>query len=316
MNKILSLGNTCLDIVMRYVDDFPNWGSEVLFDQSEHRLGGQGANFAIAMARLGQFTLIASNVANDWLGKSLESELESVPLLYSNFLQKTDSESGFTVCVVRRDGERSFLTFLGHQLGYSLRKDAKNILRTLKAGDMIHVSGYFMLPQLSEELPEFLKEVKSKGIRVSLDPGWDPAGFSEESRRSIYSLLPFVDYFEPNESELLALTGSPTIDLAIKTVTKHYGSVLVLKLGKRGHRIFQNGRVVGQGIGLKLRVLDTTGAGDAFDAGFIWGVIKNRPLELCGRLGRAVASVTASRIGKTINRFPTLAEVSALINNL
>lgn len=175
--------------------------------------------------------------------------------------------TGFTVSVIRTDGERSFLTFLGHQAGYSLEHDQDRILETVRKGDFVHVSGYFMLPNLQEELPAFLKVVKSNGAMVSFDPGWDPTHFGQSVRKRTFACLAEVDLFLPNLPELMALTGTQSPNSAIQRLAKTYGGVTVVKTGERGCQIAKKDEALATVVSYPVKVVDTTGAGDVFDTG-------------------------------------------------
>jgi sugar/nucleoside kinase (ribokinase family) len=87
MVKVISVGNTCLDIILRYVNQIPNWGTEKFCEESETRFAGQATNFAIASARLANRTYLVSSVGNDLAGKNFKSELSQVPLLDCSFLE-------------------------------------------------------------------------------------------------------------------------------------------------------------------------------------------------------------------------------------
>jgi sugar/nucleoside kinase (ribokinase family) len=86
MVKIISIGNSCQDIILRYVDRLPEWGTEEFFEESESRIAGQGVNFAIAAAKLSHKTFLVSNVGNDSVGRNFSSELDKVVSLDTRFL--------------------------------------------------------------------------------------------------------------------------------------------------------------------------------------------------------------------------------------
>ena len=85
MVKVMSVGNTCLDIILRYVNQIPNWGTEKFCEETETRFAGQATNFAIASARLAHSTYLVSSLGNDLAGKSFKSELSQVPSLDCSF---------------------------------------------------------------------------------------------------------------------------------------------------------------------------------------------------------------------------------------
>jgi ribokinase len=313
--KFVSLGNVCLDRILRYAKDIPRWGTEIFFEESEDRPAGQGANFSMALSRLGQASIIFSNIGNDTASKSILSKLRKLPRIDSKFLRRTNSTTGFTVSIVRTDGERSFLSHLGHQSIFSIMKDRDQVLRLISTNDIVHISGFFMMPLARSELIDFAREIKEerRGI-ISFDPGWDPEGFNEHSREQVFKILEYVDYFEPNEIELVSLLKQRSVKRATLELMKKFDQVLALKMSNRGSLIAQ-GTIITRIPSFKTKVRDTTGAGDAFDAGFLMGVAQGVSLEERGRLGNAVAALTISNPGDFYHRFPNLREVRSLITH-
>ena len=195
---------------------------------------------------------------------------------------------------------------------YSLKPDWKSILDLIAPGDFLHVSGYFMLPKLRTELLEFFVDTQERKARISFDPGWDSNGFNETSRTELFQLLPHVDFFEPNEAELKAISRKPTIAESIQELSAHYDGVVALKLDELGSRIYARGQIIGDAKSFPTQVIDSTGAGDVFDAGFIHGIIKKQDFLEAARIGNAAASILISRKGAGHVRFPTLIEITNL----
>ncbi len=216
--------------------------------------------------------------------------------------------------VVRNDGERLFLANLSHQNSYSLNHDREFLLDAVNPGDFLHISGYFMLPRLRVELPSFLQEAQNRKVRISFDPGWDSNGFTDATRAELFHLLSFVEFFEPNETELKAISGKPTILESIEELSRRYKGIVALKQGERGSRIFDRNRSVTKVASFPTQVIDSTGAGDVFDAGFIHGLINQRSLEDSAKIGNAAAALLISRKGVGSSRFPTATEIADLVS--
>lgn len=312
MPKVISIGNTCLDIILAYTNQLPEWNSELVFEEAEWRLGGQGANFAIASAYLGLKTILVSNIGNDDVGNRLRTELASALPICKHLFRCENSQTGFSVTLIHQDGERSFLTFLGHQRLFPSKSLMNDVLNVVESDDVVHISGLYMLPRLREKLPALVRQLHSKGARISLDPGWNPHGFTRRARGFFYRTLSYVDFYEPNDAELKQLTGERTVQSALLRIMSRFHGVLVVKLGKRGSAIVEPGRRI-FAPPFAARVADTTGAGDAFDAGFLAGVTQDRTLEISAKMGNAVASIMISRRGKASLRFPKYKEVHTLM---
>lgn len=294
VTKIISIGNTCLDIILRYTDRIPEWGTEIFLKETHWRLGGQGANFAAACCALGYPTHLVTNLGSDNAGTRLKSELRSIRLLDNRFLLTRPGKTGFTVSLVRSDGERLFLTFLGHQNFFSTKRNMRHIVQTVEKNDIVHVSGYYMLPRLRTELLDLLHVLRSREARISFDPGWPPFGFAKHERDDLKTILQQIDFFEPNETELLAMTRKARVSSAVDSIRRWFPGVIALKRGGRGCIVFSEKKPI-LVKAFKTHALDTTGAGDVFDAGFLTGVTRNYPLKACARRANRAAAIFISK---------------------
>jgi sugar/nucleoside kinase (ribokinase family) len=312
--KVISIGNTCLDIILLHTEHLPNWSTEVFFGEARWRSAGQGANFAIASASLGNPTFLVSNTGSDAAAGRIEADLRRLKGLDIRFLRKIEGPTGFTVSVVRSDGERLFLTFLGHQDAFSTKPDQEQIIQTAKAEDMIHISGYYMLPRLRDELLPLLHKLRGRDARISFDPGWPPSGFSKSEIENVKAILPHVQYFEPNETELFAMTSKHNITSAVKKVRRWFSGVLAVKRGYKGSVIFvENKPLIARAF--KIRPLDTTGAGDVFDAAFLTTIMNKEPIEVCARRGNAAAAMLIMKTDSDLSRFPTETALNSFLRS-
>jgi sugar/nucleoside kinase (ribokinase family) len=315
MPKVISIGNTCLDIILSGTDHLPRWNSEIIFPASQWRLGGQGVNFAIATALMGMKPLLVSSIGTDMIGNQIWAELFSVRSIDKRFVRREFSATGYSVTIIHRDGERSFLTFLGHQSLFSMRPIMHDLVRIIEEGDIIHVSGLYMLRRFESEFPATVKKLRSAGARISFDPGWNPDGFTAKQRGTFFASLSQVDFYEPNDSELMQLSGTSRVAGAITEVRRRFPGVLAVKLGKKGSMIIDTAGRETLVESYRTHAIDTTGAGDVFDAGFVLGIFQNRSLEDSAKIGNAAASIAVSKSGKATFRFPKFSEVQTLIHN-
>ncbi len=225
-----------------------------------------------------------------------------------------EGPTGFTIAVVRPDGERAFLAHLGHQSSYSVNRKERRLVNEIKSGDMVHFSGYFMQPKLRLQALRMMKAVRGRGAKVSFDPGWDPEGFKPATRSEIMNLLEQVDFFEPNLSELQAIAGLKSIRKAVRRVSRCFEGILALKKGIAGSQVFVGSKPVANAEAFRVKSLgDSTGAGDAFDGGFLHGVVRGKSLMESARFGNAVAALLVSSHGYGALRFPLQRQVRRLI---
>ena len=157
----------------------------------------------------------------------------------------------------------------------------------------LHVASYFLQTALQPGLPDLFRRAHVLGLTTSLDPNWDPSG----EWRGFDELLPFVDVFLPNENEALAMTGSSDIRQALNRLAQKCPWVAV-KLGARG-AIAGRGSETANSSALKVNVVDTTGAGDSFDGGFLYGFLNGWTLERSLKLGAACGSLSTRKAGGT-----------------
>ena len=184
----------------------------------------------------------------------------------------------------------------------------------------IHVSSYFFLRTSRRKLPAFLRSARRAGITTSLDCNWDP----DERWAGIEEVLPVVDVFLPNAAEACNLTRlNDPLEAAQKLMSlgmqsrqpiggpEGPGLAVVVKLGAEGALAVRGDEVVHRPA-IPVEVVDTTGAGDSFDAGFLAGWLANEPLADAVALGIACGSLSTRQLGGTEAQ-PTIDEVRAVL---
>jgi sugar/nucleoside kinase (ribokinase family) len=163
-----------------------------------------------------------------------------------------------------------------------------------KAGHM-HLSSVFLQPALKKEIVSIFKMAKNLGLTTSLDVQWDPA---EKWDLNMKELLPLVDVFLPNETELRALTGEQDMDKAIESV-KPLINTMAIKMGNKGSRGVTKETDITIKPFLNKKVVDAIGAGDSFNAGFITGFLAGKPLPGCLEYGNLTGAVSTTAAGGT-----------------
>jgi sugar/nucleoside kinase (ribokinase family) len=171
----------------------------------------------------------------------------------------------------------------------------------------VHVSHYFLQQALQPGLPALLAEVQAAGATVSLDSNWDPA---EAWNHGLARALAQTDVFLPNEQEALAIAQAAELDTALERLTVTIPLVTV-KRGAQGAMARQGATVVSDP-GFRVEAVDTTGAGDTFDAGFLYGYLHGWPLADSLALGCACGALSTQAAGGTTAQ-PTLVEAQGLI---
>jgi sugar/nucleoside kinase (ribokinase family) len=165
----------------------------------------------------------------------------------------------------------------------------------LRSARHVHVSSYFLQEGLRPDLPDLLREVREAGGTTSVDPNWDPA---EEWDAGLLELLPVIDVFLPNSVEAREITGIDDIDVASESLAGR-GGVVSIKFGDGGGMVQRGDEGATRVPGIYVDVADTTGAGDAFDAGFLLGWLEGWPLERALALANVCGGLSCRAAGGT-----------------
>jgi sugar/nucleoside kinase (ribokinase family) len=171
----------------------------------------------------------------------------------------------------------------------------------------LHIASYFLQTRLQPDIPELFGRARVLGLTTSLDTNWDPS----EQWSGVHDLLPLVDVFLPNENEACALTKMDSVIDSIRKLGTN-SKIVAVKMGAEGG-IAVEGATLVQAPVIPVELVDTVGAGDTFDAGFIYGFLAGWPLEKSLKLGVACGSLSTEKPGGLEGQ-PTLAEALGAIS--
>jgi sugar/nucleoside kinase (ribokinase family) len=296
---LLVLGDANPDLVLRGGEVEPAFGqAERIVEQAQLSVGGSGAIVACGAARLGLRVAFAGVVGDDLFGSFMRSELADHGVDTRGMVVDPARPTGVTVVLSTVD-DRAMLTAPG-TIGDLRRELIEPDLLT--SARHVHVSAYFLQGGLAPDLPGLLSEVHEAGASTSLDPNWDPTG---EWDGGLMDLLSSVDIFLPNAMEAMRLARISDLDEALARLRMR-APLTVVKSGADGASAATTGEVI-HIPGIPVRVVDTTGAGDSFDAGFIAGYLAGEPLERSLALGNACGAMSSRVTGGTEGQ-PTMAE--------
>lgn len=309
--KACVIGNLNADLIMYPLQEFPAWGTEVIVDAMKSRPGGIG-NALLCLARLGVEVSTAANVGGDSMGQELLAALEQVQVDVSHVERSSNASTALSVGLTRQDGERAFVTHLGHlEL-----MDIDLVLRQREAwkeAGCVLISGYFLLPGLGfDGTRRLIETLHAEGKRVLLDTGWDINGWPERAVEEVLQLLDRVDVFLPSLNEAQALTGEVAPEVCLERLFERCPHCVIIKLGEAGC-ISRTEEGILQQQAFPVVPLDTTGAGDCFNAGVIYGLLKDWGLEETLRFANGVAALAISRPREGATGYPVLGEVEAFL---
>jgi sugar/nucleoside kinase (ribokinase family) len=253
-------------------------------------LGGSAANTIRALARLGGSTGLVGKVGRDSTGDFFEAAL--VNLGVEPFVFRGDEHSGRCVALVSPDGERTMVTFLGAALELSAAEVSPELF---KGYDCLYLEGY--LVQNHELISEAARVAHECGLKVAIDL----ASFNvvEQNREFLRTLVSdYIDILFANESEAFAFTGESEPLNALQAISE-LCPLAIVKIGMNGALIKNGFEVVHVGIMKAARRVDTTGAGDFYAAGFLYGLCEGLSLRQCGTIGAITAGKVIEVVGTT-----------------
>jgi sugar/nucleoside kinase (ribokinase family) len=290
---VVVIADLCVDILMKG-DVVPVWGqAEKFVDDFCLELGGSAGIFASQFARLGGRVGLFGKVGNDLFGQFLRDRIAGLGIPTERVFTSERLGTPVGLGLIRQD-DRAMFTYRGCLPEITL--DSVEMSGLLAQAPHLHVASYFLLEALRPHWPRVLPDLRQRGMTVSLDTNWSPAGDWEAVRE----ILGYVDVFAPNEAEALHISGMDDVDDAGKWLSRK-AKLTVIKRGARGAVAFDGAsgkRFELPGAALDERcIVDTTGAGDSFDAGFLFAWLKGAPLDRCVELGARCGISSLARMG-------------------
>jgi sugar/nucleoside kinase (ribokinase family) len=301
--KALFAGEINVDLVLQGYTSFPVPGKEVLVQDFAMVLGSATAIMAMGLARLGTPVAFVGRVGDDVWGRYCLEDMSSRGIDLTRVIKGGGLKTGVTVSISDRQ-DRALVTYLG---AISALTGADVPDSSLTGVDHLHVSSFFFQEGLRPDLPQLFARARAAGLTTSLDTGFDPSGGWDAGLRET---LRETDLFFPNEVELAALTGTDDPVEGLRRLENGQTRV-VAKLGRSGAMAVEGGQVV-RVPAYPVETVDTTGAGDSFNAGFLHRWLQGAPLVDCLRLGAACGALSTLGLGGT-GAQPTLGEAEALI---
>jgi sugar/nucleoside kinase (ribokinase family) len=279
---------------MSPVTDLPSPGGTLLAEHTSVRVGGAGANAALAAVEAGMQVRLMGCIGEDQLGEWMREQLAPAGLA-DELVAVAGETTGLTVVLESPARDRTFLTYLG----VNARWEPAMIPDDALVCENLLLCDYFVAPALrGAAARRLLDTARARGARTFFDTTWDPGGFSGQTRGEVRELLPLVDVFLPNEVEACALADRPgDPEGAARALQAASGGWVVVKLGPRGCLAVGPGGTELAAPAPAVSVVDTTGAGDGFNAGLVDALARGARWE--------EALTTATRFASTIIARPS-----------
>jgi len=293
-NEIVTVADLCVDLL--FVGNVkPIYGQvEQFVNDYTVELGGSTAIFSSQFTKLGGQIKLIGKVGEDVFGNYLVERLRGLNVPPTHIIKSTTEKTAVGLGLAYH-GDRAMLTYLGalSEMG------GEELLQTglFDKPQHVHITSYYLLAHLHAFWKQQVPLLKEKGATISLDTNWSPFG----DWHAVHAILPFVDVFIPNEQEALHISGQFSVLDAGKWLSD-FCKLTVIKCGGDGAVVFSKDAAaisfeVPAYLKQELKIADTTGAGDNFDAGFLKAWLSGSKLEDCVRDGMICGTMSLKQVG-------------------
>lgn len=275
--KTLVVGSAIIDMVMQ-VDKIPQSGEDVLGKDVKTMVGGCAYNVASTLKNLGCEHDLCVPVGTGMYADIIRKELEKNG--YKVLIHEKEKDNGFCLCLVEKDGERTFVTMQGIEGDFKL-----NWFKNLKINEYqnIYLSGYQVCGRNGDVVVEWLSRLKGKDIYFA--PGPVICDIERNTMKRILALHPILHL---NEKELFDYTNKNTIEDALKNLYGMSNNKIIVTLGSEG-AIYYDGNIL-KISSIKAHVVDTIGAGDSHIGAILGGISKGMNMEQSIKMANRIAA--------------------------
>lgn len=301
---VLVLGEINPDVIVRAADPTPVFGQvERFVDSIDLVIGSSSVIFACGAARLDLRTAFVGVVGDDPMGRFMLDAMRERGIDVGGCRVDRDVPTGATV-ILTSGRDRAILTAPGT---VPLLRDEDIPEALVARARHLHVGSVFMLDALRPRLAARLATARGAGLTTSVDCNWDPR---ETWDGGLWDILRETDVFLPNAAEATRITGTEDVEAAARALVAAGPRVVAVKCGADGAIAVTRDGTLTRVASLAVETVDTTGAGDSFDAGFVAGFLAGRSVPDCLALGVAAGSLSTLGMGGTASQ-PTLPEAEA-----
>jgi len=296
---VVCVGILVADIIASPVDAIPAAGQVKLTDRFLLNVGGCAANTAVDLSRLGKRVKVLGKVGDDLFGDFIVRDLQRSGVDSSGLSRSAKHPTSGTFILNVEGQDRRYIHYFGANADFSF---ADIDCAALDGGRVVYLGGYLLMPQFGiEDLLRLFQEAKKRSMLTVLDVVV-PSGVTV-SQDDVKKMLRYTDLFLPNDDEAFALTGQKDVfEQAARLGSMNPECTIVITQGSRGALVRHKDEVVQSGIYL-MNSVDGSGAGDAFDAGFITGLLEGWPVEETLQFASAVGASCTRSLGCTAGVF-------------
>lgn len=286
--RVLVVGELNPDLVLAALTAVPEPGREVVAREFAFRLGSSSAICASGLAKLGNDVAFLGTAGDDAFGRFCVQQLAAAGVDVSLVRTDPSLQTGLTVSITAQD--RALVSYPGAMEELCADDVTDSVLASFRH---LHVSAYFLQRGLKPGLPSLFRRARALGLTTSFDPGHDPYNEWGDEIRDVFrdTRLLFL-----NEIELELTTGSGDIEQGLGQLTTD-STIAVVKLGARGAAALDVSGVIERVPAMEVDVVDTTGAGDSFNAGFLHAWLRDSSLAEALRCGVVCGSLSTRGLG-------------------
>jgi sugar/nucleoside kinase (ribokinase family) len=288
LRSLIAAGEFFFDLIFYKLEKLPRMGEEVVTPNFSLALGGGAPTTAITAARLGRKVELASVLGDTPLDRFAISEMRKLGVA-TRLVKSNQKSMGAVTVSVSLPKDRFFLTYPGSNVYLEKYLLAPATRKKLASAGHVH---FALSPRDWKPYANLIRWLKKRGVTVSWDLGWHPEAVRLPGFRDLYAALDVVFL---NRIEALRYSGERDPERALRKLTSP-GQSLVVKLGAEG-AMAQSGIEFVRAPGLKVKTVDTTGAGDAFNGGFLHGWMGELPLMECVRMGNVCGALSTTKPG-------------------
>lgn len=293
MKRILVAGELNADLVMSGLPSLPILGRELVSEDFQIVMGSSSAITAARLAQLGAEVDFCGIIGEDDLGDFVLRELSNFGVRIDH-IRKVEQRTGVTIALTYTH-DRALLTFPGTMEIFDGDLITSELLMPY---DHLHIGSFFLQTALQPHLPDIFRMAHEGGLTTSLDVGWDPTE-QWANNSHLYPTLAHVDFFIPNESETEAIIGAGQ---SMDQLTERVSGIVVMKRGKDGARAYNREGEIASVSSIPVTVVDTTGAGDAFNAGLIYAHrVEGLPIDAAMRFAAVCGAQAVTQVGGASN---------------
>lgn len=295
MKKVEIIGAAIVDVLVSPAQEEVFQTGSYAADTIVMTHGGDALNEATVLQSLGVPVHLETVIGKDVAGKTVQKHMENVGLEMSGLHIKQDMPTSVNVVLVKKNGERCFLTNPHGSQRKLLLEDIT--IPFAEDIDILCFASIFVFPRMrTMEMETVFRQAKKQGITVCADM---TKCKNREAVEDIAPALKYVDYLFPNEAEAMLVTGKNTVEEAAECLLDAGVGTVVIKCGAKGCFIKNAERAFWVPAIPNVKCVDTTGAGDSFVGGFLYGLANDFSLEECAAIANQCGAKAVEQVGAT-----------------